>query len=159
MADSAGCGRLFCRQHCTAKQSGNEFRPCTVDSQKIQYTPQVVPGELLAVGAAALRPDADGGGVVGHGEAELLAATVVDVAGVLVVDLLGALRVDLDAVQPVRLLHLLHDLLVLPGGLVQPEIIRVGEYLRYSIGRYSLSSYLYLILDTFSGRKKYLKYL
>ena len=77
-----------------------------------------VPGELLAVGAAALRPDAEGGGVVGHGEAELLTASVVGVTRVAGSNLLGGHAEDLDAVQPVGLLHLLHDHLVAPRGLV-----------------------------------------
>ena len=59
--------------------------------------------------------------LVRDGEAELAAAAVVDVARVVGHDQLRLLAEDLDPVQPVGLLHLLHDDLVAAAELVHAD--------------------------------------
>ena len=59
--------------------------------------------------------------LVRDGEAELAAAAVVDVAGVVGHDQLRLLAEDLDPVEPVGLLHLLHDDLVAAAELVHAD--------------------------------------
>ena len=86
----------------------------------VTITGPTVRGELVAVGTAA-HGHHPGAILAGYGEAELAAAPVVHMARVVAGNELGLLAENLDAVQPVGLLHLLHNDLVAPAELVHSD--------------------------------------